>query len=398
MQQLSPQDIHNMTQKTCIQAHRFSSAFQNRRSGTVAVLFLFIIPVLILLVGFSVDYAHMLRSHSELRAVADLSAKAAADTLSSSQSTSDAIAAAQNIAQANIVAGEPYTLDASNIIFGRSVKEVDGTWTFNANETPFNSVRVVAERSSTSPDGGVPLFFGGFYGHPVFESSVEATAAFLDVDICLVLDRSSSMKLATTDTAPFMSSSDPRKCQVPQADSRWKALETAVNQFTAKMAVTLPDERVGVVTFASDSTTCSGENTSEATVDKSMTSDMSLVDTALSIRSNSVWTGMTNIDSGLDLAHSHLNHFGRPHSTKVIILFTDGSYTGANPVPTAQSIGADNIIIITVTFGAGANQTDMQAVASAGNGDHYHAPDTSTLNQIFDDLVGMITVLTNQPE
>ena len=62
------------------------------------------------------------------------------------------------------------------------------------------------------------------------------------------------MKLATTDNAPLMDSSDPRMCDIPWADSRWIALEVAVGEFMAEMNQTMSKEQVGVVTFASDAT------------------------------------------------------------------------------------------------------------------------------------------------
>ena len=56
--------------------------------------------------------------------------------------------------------------------------------------------------------------FGGTDGKR-FAAIALNTASFLDVDICLVLDRSSSMKLSVSDTAGYMATSDPRFCQPP---------------------------------------------------------------------------------------------------------------------------------------------------------------------------------------
>jgi len=60
----------------------------------------------------------------------------------------------------------------------------------------------------------------------------------------------------------------------------------------------------------------------------------------------------------------------------------------------AAAYNVDDITVHTITFGVGANQSDMQAVAAAGHGQHYHAPDPSTLNDIFYKLAGTITILT----
>ena len=56
-----------------------------------------------------------------------------------------------------------------------------------------------------------------------------------------------------------------------------------------------------------------------------------------------------------------------------MIVFTDGQYTEDDPLVEAQNAAAEGMIIYTVTFSPGANQTDMINIANAGNGRHFHA-------------------------
>ena len=77
-----------------------------------------------------------------------------------------------------------------------------------------------------------------------------------------------------------------------------------------------------------------------------------------------------------------------------MVVFTDGAYTEDDPVPYAAAAGADGIIVHTITFGSGANQADMQAVAAAGYGQHYHAPDAAALSDVFLQIAGSLAVLT----
>jgi len=84
----------------------------------------------------------------------------------------------------------------------------------------------------------------------------------------------------------------------------------------------------------------------------------------------------------------------RPTAQKVMIVFTDGHYTGNDPVPYATTAYSQDVIVHAVTFGSGANQTEMQNVATAGGGDHYHAPDAATLDQIFRRLAASPMMLT----
>jgi hypothetical protein len=65
-------------------------------------------------------------------------------------------------------------------------------------------------------------------------------------------------------------------------------------------------------------------------------------------------------------------------------------------VPAATAADGQDIIIHTVTFGDGANQTDMQAVADATGGRHYHAPDEETLEDIFREIALTLPVLLTE--
>jgi len=246
-----------------------------------------------------------------------------------------------------------------------------------------------------STDGPVRLFFSGFLGYD-FEPTASASASFVDVDICLVLDRSSSMKLATTDTAGGMSASDPRICDPPHADSRWVALDAAVDVFVAQLNTSLADEQVAVVTFGSGDFSPCGETNTDTSVDQPLTSNLNFVNTAMTARSSSVWNGNTMIKEGIAAGRSELTGANaRAVAEKVMIVLTDGVYTSGDPTPEAgDAYTVDGITVHTITFSAGANQTDMQAVAVAGHGQHYHAPDAATLSDVFYELAGAITVLT----
>jgi len=74
------------------------------RKGAFVVLFAILLPIIIIFLGFSIDFANMQRSRNELRVIADLAAKAASDTLS--RTDGDQAAAretAKRIAFANMV-------------------------------------------------------------------------------------------------------------------------------------------------------------------------------------------------------------------------------------------------------------------------------------------------------
>jgi uncharacterized protein YegL len=341
------------------------------RKGAFAVLFAVLLPILMIFLGFSVDYSHMQRTRNELRTIADLSAKSSAAALARTDGDEAvAWATAVEVALSNEVSGKPLTLQPDDVIFGRSTRTGE-QWSFTPGLKPANAVQVVANRKNNSPEGPIPLFFGRFYGQSGFEAVQTATASFVDVDIMLVLDRSGSM------TQPINGADG-------TSVTRWQALDEAVTLFIDKLDATPARERVGLVTF-SDS----------ATLDSTLNSDMSLLRDAMEDLNNAGQAGTTNIFDGLTRTRQHMNGFSPPNRSRYVILLTDGSYnTGGNPAPVATQCGDDNIIINTITFSDEANQADMEIVADEAGGGHFHAPDGDTLEAIFERLAGTFAVLS----
>jgi Mg-chelatase subunit ChlD len=203
------------------------------------------------------------------------------------------------------------------------------------------------------------------------------------------------MKFAADDPTPNgMSSSNPRFCLAPNPDSRWAALDTAVQTFVSELESTIGTEQVAMVTFASDNTSVCGETNYVVTVDQGLTTTLSLVTSAMNVRSTTVWNGNTDIEAGVVQGHQVLTGIGsRENADKVMIVFTDGQYTENNPVAAGAAAHADGITIYTITFSPGANQADMQDLAEAGKGQHFHADDAGALNDIFRELAASLSII-----
>jgi Ca-activated chloride channel family protein len=367
---------------------------RNQRQGTILVVFLLLLPIIILMVGFSIDLAHMQRVRTELRSATDLAAKAAAESLSGSSDEATARQTAIDIAALNLVNGQPLSLDPTDVVFGRSKNQGDGSWDFDENKSPKNAVQITGSRTSSSLDGAIPTYFGNLYGRPDFHPEFESTSAFIDVDICIVLDRSSSMKLAATDPTPSGLPPSDRLCSAPYADSRWVALDNAIQTFLTELQTTIGAEQVAMVTFASNYTSTCGETSTVASVDRDLTSNFTNISNAMNVRSTTVWNGATDIAAGISLGNTLLTGgLARPNADKVMIVFTDGQYTEAYPAPLATAAAADGITVNTITFSPGANQTDMQAVATAGKGRHFHADNATDLDEIFREMAASLAIL-----
>ena len=143
------------------QRTRRMQSFRCSRRGAIIVLIALLLPVLLIFCGGAVDLAIMQNARTELQAAADLSAKAAAARLSLTGSTSQAIAAGQQVAAANHVSGKPLALSAADFLFGRAERQPSGQWTFTTGQTPFNSVQVTGRRTTGATNGPGALPFGG---------------------------------------------------------------------------------------------------------------------------------------------------------------------------------------------------------------------------------------------
>lgn len=374
----------------------------HRRAAVVALL-AFVLPVLLIFIGFSIDLANMQRVRTELRIATDLAAKSAAETLARTGDMQQAREAGIATALANQVAGEGLELRSADFEFGNAARQSDGKWSFASHVLPKNAVRINGARTASSAGGSVSLFFGNLIGRSDFEPSFSATAAFQLVDICLVLDRSSSMKKALHES-PMLYVSDSRWCSPPDSASRWDDLDTAVRVFVSGLSSSAVQESLAMVTFSGDADSVSSHDCSGAcdfsvvSVDQPLTTEHSEFIGALNSRSSSVWNGNTDIHAGLTEGISILEH-ARPGARRVLILFSDGQYTEDNPVPLGAAAAASEITVHTITFGPMPTDPDdtwiedMQQIAADGNGIHMHAPTAADLTAAFEELASSISLL-----
>ena len=382
--------------------HEPAAKNSRTRQGAIVVLAALMMIVFLASVVFSVDVSYMQLTKAKLRAATDAAARAAGEGLSREQNLDYARQAAKDIAAANRVGGKPLLLDDADIVFGKSSQQSSGAWTFTPNGEPINAVRVFGRRTREAPSGSVPLFFGRVFNVLDFQPIQAATVVRLDRDICLVVDRSSSMKLYLDDTSPTMSTSDSRFCQPPNMTlSRWGALSVAVQRFVDALEQTPQTEHVALVSYAggvngaSTYTACS--YTSNASdINCPLADDSAQVTSAMATLSTKKWNGMTNIAAGITKGIQALTDPGRarPYAAKTMVLMSDGAYSAGTTRPSlvAPQAAAEDIIIHTITFGE-ANAAEMQAIADATGGNHYIAPDAESLQAIFEEIALTLPVV-----
>jgi Flp pilus assembly protein TadG len=171
-----------------------------RRRGAIAVLAAFFCVILLGMVAFAVDIGYIATIKTQLQAVADSTALAAA--AAASQNENSAFPVAQDMAARNKVAGRAGKIADSctaDVQFGLWNA---GTATFTppplTNGSVGNAVKVTVRTDATN-GGLTPLFFGRLFGRSGVTQEATAIATMNPRDICFVVDLSASMH---TDTEP----------------------------------------------------------------------------------------------------------------------------------------------------------------------------------------------------
>ena len=364
---------------------RTSKTFQrdHHRRGVIIPLMAVIMVVLIAAAAFTVDFAYMHLTLTELQTATDAAAKAGTYALGSKQDVDAARTAAENLAALNEVAGAPLELDQVDVVFGRSDGNADGSFTFVPGASPTSSVKVLGRRTVDSMSGPVSLFIGPIIGHPFFEPQSSAVATRLDRDICIVVDRSASMAWDESGQEwqyPLEYQDDPVNVNYVRpphpTGSRWAGLVQAVHVFRRAVKKTQEIEQLALVSYSHEYE-YGGVTSETVTIDQPLTTKQRKVRSAINAIGAEPIIGGTNISAGITTGISALTHpsLARPHAFKMIILMTDGVWNqGHDPTATALDAVAENIVIHTITFSDGANQPDMISIANSTGGNHYHAP------------------------
>jgi Ca-activated chloride channel family protein len=340
---------------TPLRSHRAGRRRGPRRQGAVLVLVTLLLIAFFAATAFSVDVARMHLANAELRAATDAAAKAAVTNLATTQDLTAARQAATQVAAANFVAGKPLVLESQDIVFGAAQTQADGSLSFVAGATPYGAVQIHSRKLSGSASGNVPLLFGGVLGKPSFDTQLTATAARLDRDVALVLDRSGSMQ-----------------------GQKIADLKSAVAVFLSTVADPNQTQLVGL-----------GSYSTTATLDQPLTSNLSTIQTKVN---SMVAAGWTDIGAGINTGRTILaGGHNRQFCEKIMILMTDGIHNQqTSPEGAAANAKLENIVIHTLTFGADADQARMRAIAATTGGTFHHAPDGATLSAAFQDIAKTI--------
>lgn len=344
------------------------------RRGGIAVLVVISLPVLLIIVSFAVQLTYLDLARVELRTATDAAAEAGARTLSRTGNTAMAIAAAKAAAARNTVCGQPCVLEDDDVAFGLIARvSANGRFLFSQGGPNPNAVRIdgSAERDAISH------VLGG-----TINVRLSAVAGQIDRDIALVLDRSGSMAESRDDGT----TTDWVVGERAPIDSRWDSVADASMAFLLTLQNETPMvEYVSLVTYNE-----SGDIDSELTADYSQHIDR------INEHTSAYNGGSTNIADGIEVGRQTLRDNGNDRSwaAKTIVVMTDGNHnTGVDPLDAATFAADEGVTIHTITYGADADQDLMSQIAMIGGGNHWHAPDGSSLALVFQEIAANLPTM-----
>ncbi|XZE17714.1 vWA domain-containing protein [Pirellulaceae bacterium SH449] len=362
------------------------------RRGAVVPLLAVMLPVLVILSAFAINFAYIQLSRTQMYIASDAASRAAGREFMITNDQELAKAKGREAANRNPVAGKPLELTNNDFSFGSSSRNsLQHRYSFQSGGIRPNAVEVTARRTVDSPNGPLPMLIPNpFTG--VVQSQQTSRSNQIEVDVALVIDRSGSMAYADNEPAVY----PPLPAAAPEGwffdgpaptPSRWRDAVRAVDVFIAELEASPMQELVSLTTY-----------NAKAKLDVPLTNQYSEIRKALDSYSAYYTSGETSIGGGIHGGRMALeSHMARPFAAKVMIVLTDGIDTvGSNPVFAAEKASDDEIMIFSITFAQEADQNTMREVAKVGRGKHYHAASGASLATIFRDIARQLPILISR--
>jgi len=380
------------------------------RRGALVPLACIVLFAMLGVMGLSINIAYIELVRTEQRLATDAAAKAALVVLGQTQSVASARAAAIRVASLHRVAGQPFKLTDAEIESGSAELQSNGAYAFTSvvdtnNTAVINSIRINSNLSRLNGGGVSLVMMPQLMGMNTYTASQSGIATRIDMDVCLIVDRSGSMAWDLSSQkfsypgALNGKSAMQNYFQLPHPTlSRWAALRNSVDIFMTVLNENPIKTRVSLASYSSNFT-FGVFSSSVASLDQSLTTNYASITTAMNKISSQPLIGNTNIAAGLREGINSLTdpNLAKRTSFKTIILLTDGVMSqGDDPVTLAATARNMNIRIHTIAFSAQADVNLMQKVAQSGGGQSYVAPDAASLKTTFKTIAATLpNMLTN---
>ena len=354
-----------------------------------------LLPMLFFLSTYAINLAYIEAMNADVQVVTDVAVQAVGRAYIQTEDRAAALAAAQEAAQRNPVAGVVLPIQMADLDFGISRRSsMSGGYDFTQiGDTEFgNSVRLVTRSLQNSNTPVLKPVFPTMGANISIRPDRVAVSTQSTMDVALVIDRSGSMAFASDEPASIaMPATAPPGWQFgdpvpPQA--RWLDLVAAVDGFTDYLVDSPQYEKVSLSTYSDASST-----------EAQLTYDYQNIQNGLFSISASFDGGSTAIGTGLREGLAALTDpaVSRSHAVRVMVLLTDGIHnTGVSPENAAKNLQADGVTLFTITFSDFAPQQRMADLAASCGGQHFHATDGAQLFTAFGEIARRLPSLMTQ--
>lgn len=360
------------------------SRYPKRQGSALAILSAMIV-VSLAIASYAINVEYMEFVRTEMQISTDVSVRAACRALVDSGDSNNVLLAAQRLADENRVAGQTLVYTRQDMSLSTATRlSVDESYDYNNSRTNPNTVCLSANFFQRAA-AGIDMIFPTF-GVPInFRPAKSATAVQADIDMAIVFDCSSSMVWPDFEPSPIENLINLRGLASLPPESRWNFAEAGVLDMLDQMELTPAEEHVGLCTFGS-----------LGSINASLTFDYQEVRSALNYCEFPYLGGLSNISDGLEQAGEILSDKmnARPWACRFVLLISDGKRNmGGDPVNAASLLADQYIQVYTISIADEADQTLMQQIAEAGNGEHLHATDAAQFGELFSELSRRIPIL-----
>lgn len=382
---------------------------QAPRRGAVTPLIAMLLVAILSIGAFAISISQIQLARTQAQTIADCASLSATTVLGEQHMFNDESwdEIGQRIAESNRILGKPAVIARDNIQLGNAGADLDGNMVFRPGVRPRNAVRVNVQMGDNTAMGSVPLAFPFLFDVDTFSVKATSVTAKVGHDVCLCIDRSTSMNARLDGKYPPAYYHDrpggpaSAKYYPNPIDSRWAGLMRALPVVLDAFRDSEIREEVSLVTFGSARQWDDGDLStyySGASIDVPGTLDYDKIEDEL----RHMWdqrpmvSGQTWIDYGIESAIDALSNPDREFAHKTIILLTDGEqYPRTKKHYAAAQIAADEgITIHTICYAAsGRGQKEMQDVAKIGGGKYFFAGNQQELKEVFAEI-GQISPIT----
>jgi len=369
------------------------SATENHtnREGATLVLIVILLPVMLVLAAFAINVSQIESVRTEIQIATDAAARAAGREYLVTRDKDMALDAARDMFSRNPVGGLVIPVEIGDLEFGIGQRASVGDQYLFTNTGNGNAVRLTTNSFADGNIGIEPVF--PFMTTGSIKPRLLAVSTQGVIDVALVVDRSGSMAYAADEAAAF----PPAPAAAPSGwefgqpvppNARWLDLVSAVEVFVDELNMSATEEHLSLSVYSDTRTKL-----------RDLSSNYSPVLTELNLISNSFELGGTNIGGGMLEGMDTLTDptLGREDASRVIVVLTDGVHNmGTDPIRAARTVARSGITVFTVTFSDEADQGQMQRVADAGGGKHFHAEDGAQLREVFQNIARSLPSLLTE--